>query len=220
MPERKARRSRPRVLRRGGRTRPVQRRAVLRRLQPQLHLGHPDGRERLARPAAQTFLNRPPTRSTSSSGPAATCSTLTSAAARSAGCLATEPAADGGHHGEPDERAGAADRAVRRQRLVRSRGDALTYAWDLDDDGRIDDGSAVTAYRTYSSPWQRHVRLRATEPAGASNGTAMRSSAVSNSPPVPVIFSAAGTTFRGRRHHQLQRPRQRPPGGRLGRHPR
>ena len=42
-------------------------------------------------------------------------------------------------------------------------GTALTYAWDLDNDGSFDDGNAVTASRTYNSPGNVTVRLRVTD---------------------------------------------------------
>ena len=67
-------------------------------------------------------------------------------------------------------------------------GTALTYAWDLDGDGQYNDGTAVTATRTYSSPGNVVVGLQVTD-AGNATGSATRTISVANSPPVPVISS-------------------------------
>ena len=75
-------------------------------------------------------------------------------------------------------------------------GTPLTYAWDLDNDGAFDDGTGVTASRTYNSPGNVTVRLLVTD-AGLATGTDTEVISVSNSPPVPVISTpTAGTTFK------------------------
>jgi glucose/arabinose dehydrogenase len=75
-------------------------------------------------------------------------------------------------------------------------GTPLTYAWDLDNDGAFDDGTGVTASRTYNSPGNVTVRLLVTD-AGLATGTDSEVISVSNSPPVPVISTpTAGTTFK------------------------
>ena len=51
----------------------------------------------------------------------------------------------------------AADRALRRDRLERpGRGDALTYEWDLDGDGALDDSTAAKPSFTYTAAGHLH----------------------------------------------------------------
>ena len=45
-------------------------------------------------------------------------------------------------------------------------GGALTYAWDLDNDGAFDDGTGLTRSFTYPTPGSITVTVRATDPAG------------------------------------------------------
>ena len=67
-------------------------------------------------------------------------------------------------------------------------GDVLSYAWDLDGDGQLDDATAVAPTYTYTSEGTFTARLRVADPAGAS---ATESVAITvgapNSPPVPAI---------------------------------
>ncbi|HEY8237996.1 MAG TPA: PQQ-dependent sugar dehydrogenase, partial [Candidatus Limnocylindrales bacterium] len=45
-------------------------------------------------------------------------------------------------------------------------GHALSYAWDLDDDGTFNDGTGSTAAFTYTTTGQHRARLRVTDPGG------------------------------------------------------
>ena len=46
-------------------------------------------------------------------------------------------------------------------------GDTLTYAWDLDDDGQLDDSTSVSPSFTYTNPGVYTVTLRVTDTSGA-----------------------------------------------------
>jgi PKD repeat protein len=50
-----------------------------------------------------------------------------------------------------------------------SDGSVTAHAWDLDNDGAFDDGTATTASRSFSTPGTYTVRLRATDDDGATN---------------------------------------------------
>ncbi|MBO0827202.1 MAG: PQQ-dependent sugar dehydrogenase [Streptosporangiales bacterium] len=73
-------------------------------------------------------------------------------------------------------------------------GDALTYAWDFDSDGKVDSTEANPTY-TYTQNGQYTARLVVTDPSGRS-GSAATLVTVGNTAPV-VEFSAPpnGTTF-------------------------
>ena len=62
--------------------------------------------------------------------------------------LRHQPAAAGRGHRHPCLGQRAADRDARR-RIVRPRGDVLTYAWDTDGDGDLDDGTGSATAVTY-----------------------------------------------------------------------
>ncbi|MFA9269368.1 MAG: PKD domain-containing protein [Baekduiaceae bacterium] len=84
-------------------------------------------------------------------------------------------------------------------------GDALTRAWDTDNDGAFDDGDGSTASRTFSTFGAKTVRLRVRDTYGAESITS-RSVTIANAPPTvtltvnpttvatgdAVTFSAAG----------------------------
>jgi glucose/arabinose dehydrogenase len=74
-------------------------------------------------------------------------------------------------------------------------GDSLTYAWDLDGDGQLDDSTAVAPSHTYTAAGSVTARLRVTDPAGASDtqSTTITVGAAANSPPVPVIDTPAAS---------------------------
>jgi glucose/arabinose dehydrogenase len=72
-------------------------------------------------------------------------------------------------------------------------GDVLTYAWDLDGDGDLDDGTGPTASATYDSVGARTVRLRVTDVAGVSD-TAETTIRVGTEAPVPTITTPAEGT--------------------------
>ncbi len=65
-------------------------------------------------------------------------------------------------------------------------GGILAYAWDLDGDGQFDDSTAVAPKFTYADPGVRVVRLRVTDPQGASD-IASVSIQPGNTPPVVTI---------------------------------
>lgn len=72
-------------------------------------------------------------------------------------------------------------------------GDVLEYAWDLDGDGDLDDGTGPVISATYDEVGTRTVRVRVTDAAGASD-TADATIYVGTAAPAPVIASpAAGT---------------------------
>ncbi|MFN2385935.1 MAG: PQQ-dependent sugar dehydrogenase [Thermoanaerobaculia bacterium] len=72
-------------------------------------------------------------------------------------------------------------------------GDDLTYAWDLDDDGEYDDASTPTAQRTYSAGGSHTVRLRVSDPEGASDTESVVIQ-VSNTAPSAAILSPGPNT--------------------------
>jgi glucose/arabinose dehydrogenase len=72
---------------------------------------------------------------------------------------------------------------------------ALTYEWDLDGDGAFDDSTSSTPARTYAQQGTYLVRLRVTDPQGASD-LASVSISVGNSAPTAVISTpSAGAVW-------------------------
>ncbi|HEX6236949.1 MAG TPA: PQQ-dependent sugar dehydrogenase, partial [Acidimicrobiales bacterium] len=69
-------------------------------------------------------------------------------------------------------------------------GDVLTYAWDLDGDGDLDDGTDPTVTATYDTVGTRTVRLEVTDAAGATD-TAETTIWVGTGAPVPTIATPA-----------------------------
>ena len=67
-------------------------------------------------------------------------------------------------------------------------GDELTYAWDTDGDGELDDATGPTTVVTYDTAGTRTVRVRVADAAGASD-TATTTVRVGTAPPQPVIAS-------------------------------
>jgi uncharacterized repeat protein (TIGR01451 family) len=63
---------------------------------------------------------------------------------------------------------------------------ALTYAWDLDGDGALDDSTSATPQRTYTAAGTVTVRLRVTDPAGLQDEVTVLIS-VGNTAPVATI---------------------------------
>ena len=80
-------------------------------------------------------------------------------------------------------------------------GDALSYAWDLDDDGAFDDATGATASWTYQQPGTYTPELRVTDNLGASDTDAVTVTARSSgrcsttcwSPMPSVPTGAAGS---------------------------
>ncbi|HKA93750.1 MAG TPA: PKD domain-containing protein, partial [Acidimicrobiia bacterium] len=74
-------------------------------------------------------------------------------------------------------------------------GSALTYAWDLDNDGAFDDSTSPTPTYTYSAPQDSTARLRVTDASGSSGDASVVISA-GNSPPTAIIDTPTnGTTW-------------------------
>jgi PKD repeat protein len=73
-------------------------------------------------------------------------------------------------------------------------GTALTYAWDLDDDGSFDDGTNATASRTYADPGPVTVRLEVRD-AHDATATAQHVVSVDNDPPTASISASTRTPF-------------------------
>jgi PKD repeat protein len=71
-------------------------------------------------------------------------------------------------------------------------GQALTYSWDLNGDGVFGDSTAAEPSFTYATAGNYTVRLRVTDPLGASH-TATVVIAAGNSPPAAVINSPLST---------------------------
>ena len=75
---------------------------------------------------------------------------------------------------------------------------ALTYAWDLDGDGALDDSTAAAPSWEYTQPGSVTVKLTVTNTSGASGTTTqvINVTAAANQPPVPTILTpATGTTW-------------------------
>jgi len=72
-------------------------------------------------------------------------------------------------------------------------GDSLSYAWDLDGDGQLDDSTAIAPTHTYTVAGAVTARLRVADPAGASDtqSVTITVGAGPNTPPVPVIDTPA-----------------------------
>ena len=66
-------------------------------------------------------------------------------------------------------------------------GDALTYAWDLDGDGKYDDATGRVVTTTFSTPGVTHVRLRVTDPGGLVGRSGSVPLYPGDTPPRPVI---------------------------------
>jgi len=76
-------------------------------------------------------------------------------------------------------------------------GQALTYAWDLDGDGQFDDSTAAKPTFTYSQPGSYAVRLRVSDPQGASTASSPIAITANNTPPTATILTpTAGTTWK------------------------
>jgi glucose/arabinose dehydrogenase/PKD repeat protein len=74
-------------------------------------------------------------------------------------------------------------------------GDSLTYAWDLDDDGQLDDSTAQNPTFSYTSAGNYTVTLRVTDESGAFDEDTVTISAGSSAPTPVINTPAAGTTW-------------------------
>ncbi|TCC64536.1 PKD domain-containing protein [Kribbella pittospori] len=72
-------------------------------------------------------------------------------------------------------------------------GDALTYAWDLDNDGQYDDSTASTVQHTYTTSGAAIARLKVTDSHGGT-GTATTQINVANTAPTALITSPGPAT--------------------------
>ncbi|MGN9843775.1 LamG-like jellyroll fold domain-containing protein [Nonomuraea sp. H19] len=72
-------------------------------------------------------------------------------------------------------------------------GDALTYAWDLDGDGELDDSTSATPSFTYAQPGSYVVRLRVSDGRGG-QGDASVTVNVNNTAPTAAIGAPTATT--------------------------
>lgn len=72
-------------------------------------------------------------------------------------------------------------------------GDVLTYAWDTDGDGELDDATGATTTVTYDTPGSRTVRLRVTDAAGASDTASVVVRAGTQAPVASIAEPADGT---------------------------
>ncbi len=72
--------------------------------------------------------------------------------------------------------------------------DELDYAWDLDDDGVYDDSTDATPTRTYTQDGNITVRLRVTDPSGASD-TEQTELTVGTLPTVAITSPAVSSSY-------------------------
>jgi hypothetical protein len=84
-------------------------------------------------------------------------------------------------------------------------GDVLTYAWDLDDDGAFDDGTATTVGRAFTTAGVHEVSLRVRDAVGATHVASVRIGvgpapvATISTPAAGAVASVGSTvTFSGR----------------------
>ena len=68
-------------------------------------------------------------------------------------------------------------------------GDQLTYAWDFNDDGNYGDASGPTATTSFGTNGNKTIRLRVTDPSGATS--VANADIVVGNAPVPVISTPA-----------------------------
>ncbi len=72
---------------------------------------------------------------------------------------------------------------------------ALTYAWDLDNDGAFDDATGVTAARTFTTAGAYDVSVRVTDPGGQFDVRTRRVLAGSTPPTATIATPAAAFTW-------------------------
>jgi PKD repeat protein len=74
-------------------------------------------------------------------------------------------------------------------------GQPLTYAWDLDGDGALDDSSLVAPAYTYVVPGNYAVSLRVTDALGASDTTSLTISAGNTAPVATILTPGPSLTW-------------------------
>ena len=74
-------------------------------------------------------------------------------------------------------------------------GATLTYAWDLDGDGALDDSTSATPQRTYTAAGNVTVRLRVTDPAGLSDDVTVLISVGNTAPVATITAPTAAVTW-------------------------
>ena len=198
LPDRRLLDLRARVLRRRHLPVLLRRRAVLRGLLAPLHLGHVQGRQRTAGPEhapgvrdRRPRAGRPPDR------------TGGRPLLRRPGRGHDPPRPRHGGQPGPDRardglaflRRASADRRFDGRTSSDPNGDTLSFAWDLDDDGAFDDSTSATPSFTYTTPGDRTVRLRVSDPSGLSDTTSVLVH-VGTPPTATIDTPVSGTTWR------------------------
>ncbi|MEW9549428.1 LamG-like jellyroll fold domain-containing protein [Nonomuraea sp. NPDC050783] len=74
-------------------------------------------------------------------------------------------------------------------------GDPLTYAWDLDGDGELDDSASPTPSFTYTQPGSPVVRLRVTDGRGGQGDATVTINVANTAPSATITTPSASTTW-------------------------
>jgi len=74
-------------------------------------------------------------------------------------------------------------------------GDTLTYAWDLNGNGTFDDSTDVAPQRTFTDPGSYQVRLRVTDPHGATDIATVSIAAGNSRPTAHIATPMPGLTW-------------------------
>ncbi|MFB4265064.1 LamG-like jellyroll fold domain-containing protein [Nonomuraea sp. GTA35] len=74
-------------------------------------------------------------------------------------------------------------------------GDPLTYAWDLDGDGELDDSTSATPSFTYTQPGSPVVRLRVSDDRGGQGDTTVTINVANTAPAATITAPTAATTW-------------------------
>ncbi|MGH7894523.1 MAG: PKD domain-containing protein, partial [Candidatus Binatia bacterium] len=75
-------------------------------------------------------------------------------------------------------------------------GDTITYSWDLDGNGIFGDSAALAPRRTYTTPGVYAVKLRVTDPHGATDTDAVTITAGNSRPTTTITAPLASTTWK------------------------
>ncbi|UBU10721.1 LamG-like jellyroll fold domain-containing protein [Nonomuraea gerenzanensis] len=74
-------------------------------------------------------------------------------------------------------------------------GDPLTYAWDLDGDGELDDSTSATPSFTYTQPGSPVVRLRVSDNRGGQGDATVTVNVANTAPSATITAPTASTTW-------------------------